>query len=52
MATRKLYTVKYRRQREGKTNYDKRLKLLLSGKPRLIIRPSLKGITIQVEEYH
>jgi len=27
---------------------SKRLKLLLSGKPRLIVRPSLKGITAQI----
>lgn len=31
-------TVSYRRVREQKTNYKKRLALLLSGKPRLVVR--------------
>lgn len=31
-------TVPYRRAREQKTNYKKRLHLLLSGKPRLVVR--------------
>ena len=30
--------VEYRRKRKGKTNYKKRLNLLLSKKPRLVIR--------------
>ena len=41
-------TIKFRRKREGKTNYKKRLKMLLSGKPRFVVRPSIKGITAQV----
>jgi large subunit ribosomal protein L18 len=42
--SRKLPTYKmpFRRRREGKTNYTKRLKLLLSRKPRLVVRKSLK----------
>ena len=48
----KTYNVQFRRKREGKTNYKKRLKLLLAGKPRLVVRPSLKNITIQIVEYH
>ena len=51
MAKRKLYTVDFRRRRSGKTDYRRRLKMLLSGQPRLIIRKSLKGITVQVGEY-
>jgi large subunit ribosomal protein L18 len=43
--------VNYRRKREGKTNYRKRLKLLLSKKPRLVIRRSLNNITLQIIEY-
>lgn len=50
MAT-KTYTVEYRRKREGKTNYKKRLRLLLSGKPRLVIRRSLRYILAQVVQY-
>jgi large subunit ribosomal protein L18 len=38
MTNKKPQTVLYRRKRENRTNYNKRLKLLLSGKPRLIVR--------------
>ncbi|NPA38686.1 MAG: 50S ribosomal protein L18 [Candidatus Nanohaloarchaeota archaeon] len=38
MATSKNYVVPFRRRREGKTNYKKRLAYLLSGKPRLVVR--------------
>ncbi|MBW2966129.1 50S ribosomal protein L18 [Candidatus Woesearchaeota archaeon] len=48
----KTFNVQFRRKREGKTNYKKRLKLLLANKPRLVIRPSLKNITVQIIEYH
>jgi len=53
MKSRKAKTqhVSFRRKREGKTNYKKRLKLLRSGKPRIVIRPSLKSISIQIIEY-
>lgn len=47
----KTYTVAFRRKREGKTNYRKRLKLLLSRKPRLVIRKSLNHIVMQIIEY-
>ncbi len=43
--------VQFRRKRKGLTNYKKRLKLLLSGKRRLVIRKSLKNILAQVVEY-
>jgi large subunit ribosomal protein L18 len=48
----KTYNVQFRRKREGKTNYKKRLKLLLANKPRLVVRPSLKNMTVQIAEYH
>lgn len=38
----------FRRRREGKTDYKKRLKLLLSKKPRFVVRRSLRYITVQV----
>lgn len=38
MVNRKPKTVQYRRRREGKTNYHKRLSTLLSRKPRLVLR--------------
>ena len=43
--------VEFRRKSEGKTNYKKRLNLLLSRKPRLIIRISLKNVNVQIAEY-
>lgn len=47
----KTFTVHYRRKREGKTDYKTRIHLLLSKKPRLVIRKSLKNITLQIIEY-
>lgn len=47
----KKFTVPYRRKAEGKTDYRQRIKLLLSKKPRLVIRKSLKNITLQVIEF-
>lgn len=44
--------VDYRRKREGKTNYRKRVKLLSSGKLRLTVRKSLKNVLVQIIEYH
>ncbi len=49
--TKRTFTLGYRRKREGKTDYRKRLKLLLSKKPRLVVRRSLKHIWAQVIEY-
>ncbi len=43
--------IEFRRKREGKTDYKKRLKLLLNNKPRLVIRVSLKNINVQISEY-
>lgn len=42
------YSVPFRRKREGKTNYKKRLALLVSKKPRLVIRKSLNSIYAQI----
>jgi large subunit ribosomal protein L18 len=46
-----IYTVQYRRKRKGLTDYRRRLKLLVSKKPRLIIRKSLGNINAAVAEY-
>ncbi|MHA1338673.1 MAG: 50S ribosomal protein L18 [Promethearchaeota archaeon] len=46
------YRVPMRRRREGKTNYHKRLKLILSGKLRLVIRATLRSTIVQVVEAH
>ncbi|MEM7818638.1 MAG: 50S ribosomal protein L18 [Candidatus Aenigmatarchaeota archaeon] len=45
------YKMPFRRRKEGKTDYKRRLKLLLSGKPRLVIRKSLKYIRAQLIEF-
>ncbi len=42
------YKVPRRRRREGKTNYYKRYKMILSGHPRFIVRKTLKYIIVQV----
>ena len=50
MARGPAYVVKYRRRREGKTDYRARRKLVLSGLPRLVVRFSLKNGIAQVVE--
>ncbi|MEM3078607.1 MAG: hypothetical protein QXR38_03830, partial [Nitrososphaerales archaeon] len=44
------YNVPFRRKREKKTNYRKRRALVLSGLPRLVIRPTNKNIVVQIIE--
>lgn len=44
------YRVPWRRRREGKTNYYRRLKLIKSGKPRFVVRRTNKYIVVQVAE--
>ncbi|MCH8329249.1 MAG: 50S ribosomal protein L18 [Nanoarchaeota archaeon] len=46
-----IYTVQFRRKRKGLTNYRKRLKILASKKPRLVVRRSLKNIQAAIVEY-
>ena len=41
------HKVYYRRRREGKTNYAKRLALVKSGKTRLVVRRSNSGLVVQ-----
>jgi len=41
----------FQRRREGKTNYQKRLRLLLSNKPRLVVRRSLKYVRAQIIQF-
>lgn len=40
--------VRYKRQRQGVTDYKARLGLLKSGKPRLVVRKSANSITCQI----
>ncbi len=48
MATGPSYRVAFRRRREGKTDYQQRRGLVLSGLPRLVIRGSLRNMTAEV----
>ena len=52
MSKSKIFTVKYKRKREGKTNYKKRLNYIKSNLPRVVIRPSLKHVLLQIVEFH
>jgi len=52
MKLKPTYRMPFRRRREGKTDYKKRLRLLLSGKPRLVVRKSLRYIRAQIVEFH
>lgn len=45
------FTVAKRRKRQGKTDYKKRINLLMSKMPRLVIRKSLKNILLQAVDY-
>ena len=43
--------VPFKRKLQGKTDYRKRLVLLKSGKPRLVVRKSLNNISTQIIAY-
>ena len=43
--------LQYRRKREGRTDYKKRLKMLVSGTPRLVVRRTNKNIIVQIVDY-
>lgn len=45
------YILPLKRRKEKKTNYNRRLKLLLSKKPRLVVRKSLKYTYAQIIKY-
>lgn len=48
MAKSAHYRVQVRRRREGKTDYQARTALVISGRPRLVARPSIKNTTAQI----
>lgn len=52
MASSPRYTVALRRKREGRTNYKRRLGLLVSQKTRLVIRKKVGNIIAQLVNYH
>ncbi|MGV8150987.1 MAG: 50S ribosomal protein L18 [Candidatus Woesearchaeota archaeon] len=41
----------YRRKRNGRTNYKKRLTLLVSGSSRIVIRKTNKNMIVQIVDY-
>lgn len=51
MAKNAIYTVSFRRKREGRTHYKKRLELLKSNKVRLVIRKSNTSTLLQFVKY-
>ncbi len=52
MANLKPKTVAFRRRRQQRTDYQKRLSLLMSGKPRLVVRLTSQKIIAQVVTFH
>lgn len=50
MARSGRYKVPFRRRREGVTNYYKRRKILLAGKPRLVVRITNRYVIAQIVE--
>jgi len=51
MSSGPIYKVKFRRRRESKTNYKKRLALLKSNKDRLVVRKSNNSTTCEIVSY-
>ncbi|HLC68394.1 MAG TPA: 50S ribosomal protein L18 [Candidatus Bilamarchaeaceae archaeon] len=47
-AVNAIYRVSFRRRREGRTNYARRLALIQSGKTRLVVRKTNKNIIVQL----
>lgn len=45
------YKLYYRRRREGRTNYAKRLALVKSNKTRMVVRRSNKGVVVQFVDF-
>ena len=50
-ATGAVYTMHFRRRREGKTDYAKRLALVKGGKTRLVVRKTNRSIIAQFVNY-
>ncbi|OGI11948.1 50S ribosomal protein L18 [Candidatus Micrarchaeota archaeon RBG_16_36_9] len=48
---KKSFLIQFKRRREEKTNYRKRIGLLKSNKTRLVIRRSLSNITVQFVDF-
>ena len=50
-ATGPVYRVPFRRRRDALTNYERRLALVKSGKARMVVRKSLKSVTVQFVKF-
>ena len=46
------YTLGFKRKRKGQTDYRKRLRILTSKKPRLVVRKSLNAINASIVEFN
>ena len=51
MKSHKIFTVPFRRKRQGRTYYKKRLKILMSDKYRFVVRRSLRNFEASVIKY-
>ena len=51
MSSKTKYTVKYKRKREGRTDYKKRLNLLKGNTDRLVVRKTNTKIIMQIAKY-
>ena len=47
----KIFTVPFRRKRQGRTFYKKRIKILMSNKYRFVVRKSLRTFMVSIVEY-
>lgn len=48
MATGPRYKIPFRRRREGRTDYHQRLRLIISKRPRIVVRRSLRHMKLQL----
>lgn len=51
MSQNNTYNLQFKRKREGRTFQKRRIRLLMSNKPRFVVRKSLKGLQVSVIEY-
>ncbi len=51
MSTGPRYRVRFRRRREGRTDYRTRLKLLRSGRPRAVVRITAQRVYVTITTY-
>ncbi len=46
-----IFTVPFRRKRQGRTYYKKRMRILMSSRPRFVVRKSLRDVQASIIEY-